>query len=84
MFHALFDAPVVNLRPSFAYGPGQERTKLVPHVTTALLEGRSPELSSGERRLDFVYAEDVAHAYVAAASAAGRRGPHDRHRPRRA
>jgi nucleoside-diphosphate-sugar epimerase len=74
MFHALFDAPVVNLRPSFAYGPGQERTKLIPHVTTALLEGRSPELSSGERRLDCVYAEDVAQAYVAAASARGVEG----------
>jgi UDP-glucose 4-epimerase len=74
MFHALFDTPVVNLRPSFAYGPGQELTKLVPHVTTALLQGRSPELSSGERRLDFVYAEDVAHAYIAAASASSVEG----------
>ena len=69
MFHALFAAPVVILRPSFAYGPWQERTKLIPHVTTALLEGRSPELSSGERRLDCVYAEDVARAYLAAAAA---------------
>ena len=68
MFHALFDAPVVILRPSFAYGPGQERTKLIPHVITGLLEGQSPELSSGERLLDCVYAEDVAHAYLCAAS----------------
>ena len=74
MFHALFDAPVVTLRPSFAYGPGQEATKLIPHVTTALLEGRSPELSSGERRLDFVFADDVARAYVAAASVPGVEG----------
>ena len=70
----LFDAPVVILRPSFAYGPGQEPTKLIPHVITALLEGRSPELSSGERLLDCVYAEDVARAYVEAASAAGVEG----------
>lgn len=68
MFHSLFDAPVVILRPSFAYGPGQERTKLIPHVITGLLEGESPKLSSGERLLDCVYAEDVAHAYVKAAS----------------
>jgi UDP-glucose 4-epimerase len=69
MFHALFETPVVILRPSFAYGPGQERTKLVPHVITKLLAGESPELSSGERVLDFVFAPDVAEAYVAAATA---------------
>ena len=46
MFHALFGLPVVILRPSFAYGPGQERTKLVLHVITGLLAGESPELSS--------------------------------------
>ena len=34
MFHALFETPMVILRPSFAYGPGQETTKLVPHVIT--------------------------------------------------
>jgi UDP-glucose 4-epimerase len=74
MFHALFDTPVVVLRPSFAYGPGQERTKLIPHVITALLDGDSPKLSSGERLLDCVYAEDVARAYVRAASVPGVEG----------
>jgi UDP-glucose 4-epimerase len=74
MFHALFDAPVVILRPSFAYGPGQEPTKLIPYVIRTLLEGGSPRLSSGERRLDCVYAEDVAQAYVAAASVQGIEG----------
>jgi UDP-glucose 4-epimerase len=74
MFHSLFDTPAVILRPSFAYGPGQEATKLIPHVTTALLEGRSPELSSGERLLDCVYADDIAQAYVLATRAAGIEG----------
>jgi UDP-glucose 4-epimerase len=74
MFHALFDAPVVILRPSFAYGPGQDPTKLIPHVIKTLLDGGNPRLSSGERRLDCVYAEDVAQAYVDAASAPGVEG----------
>jgi UDP-glucose 4-epimerase len=74
MFHSLFDAPVVILRPSFAYGPRQEPTKLIPHVITELLADRSPQLSSGERLLDCVYAEDVAHAYLDAASAPGVEG----------
>jgi UDP-glucose 4-epimerase len=74
MFHALFEVPVVILRPSFAYGPGQESTKLVPHVVTKLLAGESPELSSGDRRIDFVFAPDVGEAYLAAAGAAGVEG----------
>jgi nucleoside-diphosphate-sugar epimerase len=71
MFHALFETPVVILRPSFAYGPGQERTKLVPYVISELLGGESPELSSGDRLLDLVFAPDVAEAYLAAATARG-------------
>jgi UDP-glucose 4-epimerase len=74
MFHALFGTPVVILRPSFAYGPGQEATKLIPHVISGLLDGGSPELSSGERLIDCVYAEDVARAFVEAAAAPGVEG----------
>lgn len=74
MFHALFDSPVVILRPSFVYGPGQDSGKLIPYAITTLLEGGSPQLSSGERRLDCVYAEDVAQAYVGAASVPGVEG----------
>jgi len=69
MFHSLFETPVTILRPSYAYGPGQEAAKLLPHVITALLRGESPKLASGERQVDFVFAEDVGRAFVAAASA---------------
>ena len=69
MFHTLFDAPVTILRPSYAYGPGQDATKLLPYVITMLLRGERPNLSSGNRRMDFVFAEDVARAFVAAATA---------------
>jgi len=74
MFHALFETPVAVLRPSYAYGPSQEQSKLIPFVTTALLAGESPHLSSGQRKLDWVYAEDVARAYNAAASRPGIEG----------
>ena len=74
MFHALFATPVVILRPSYAYGPGQDETKLFPHVITNALQGERALLASGERRLDFVYSEDVGRAYVAAATAVGVEG----------
>jgi UDP-glucose 4-epimerase len=69
MFYLVFDTPVTILRPSYAYGPGQDSTKLLPHVISTLLRGERPELASGERRIDFVFAEDVGRAYVAAATA---------------
>jgi UDP-glucose 4-epimerase len=69
MFHLVFNAPVTILRPSYAYGPGQDSTKLLPHVISTLLRGERPKLASGERRIDFVFAEDVGRAYVAAATA---------------
>ena len=37
-FHAHFDTPVAILRPSYAYGPGQE-DKLIPHVVLSALRG---------------------------------------------
>jgi UDP-glucose 4-epimerase len=74
MFHALFQSPVVILRPSYVYGPGQEETKLIPHTIRALLEGKSPRLGSGTRRLDCVYATDAARAFCNAVSAVGVEG----------
>jgi UDP-glucose 4-epimerase len=69
MFHLLFETPVTILRPSYAYGPRQDTTKLLPHVISSVLRGERPELASGERRINFVFAEDVARAYLAAAMA---------------
>jgi UDP-glucose 4-epimerase len=74
MFHALFDSPVVILRPSYVYGPGQEDTKLIPYTIGTLLGGGSPRLGSGTRRLDCVYAADAARAFLSAVSAAGIEG----------
>jgi nucleoside-diphosphate-sugar epimerase len=69
MFHALWDAPVVVLRPSMVYGPGQrDVAKIVPYVVTSLLGGVSPRLTSGRWEVDWVYVDDVASAFVSAAS----------------
>ena len=68
MFAALHELPVVNLRVFMVYGPGQlDRAKLVPYVITSFLRGESPKLSSGTRRVDWVFVEDVAEAFLAAA-----------------
>ena len=54
------------------YGPGQlDVTKLIPYVTRCFLTGEVPELSSGRRPIDWVYVEDVADAFLAAAVTTG-------------
>ncbi|EWM13323.1 NAD(P)-dependent oxidoreductase [Kutzneria sp. 744] len=68
MFHELWDVPVTTLRIGMVYGPGQRDVrKLIPYVTTALLRGESPELTSGTRMVDWVYVDDVVEAFLAAA-----------------
>lgn len=75
MFHALYNAPVAILRLFMVYGPGQQDLrKLVPYVTLALLKGQTPELSSGVRKVDWIYVDDVAAGYLAAATAKGVEG----------
>jgi nucleoside-diphosphate-sugar epimerase len=56
---------VVNSVPFMVYGPGQQEGKLLPYVVRSLLEGRAPEIGSGDRRADWVYAGDVAEGLVA-------------------
>lgn len=68
MFHALYELQVATLRVFMVYGPGQsDGTKLIPYVTQSLLRGQPPELSSGTRKVDWVYVDDVVSAFVAAA-----------------
>jgi nucleoside-diphosphate-sugar epimerase len=67
MFHRLFRTPVVILRTYMTYGPGQPTWKLIPSTILALLQGRAPRLSSGQRELDWVYVDDVVEAFLRAA-----------------
>jgi nucleoside-diphosphate-sugar epimerase len=75
MFRALYRLPVVHLRIFMVYGPGQQDLrKLVPYVTTSLLRGEAPELTSGEREVDWIYVDDVVDAFLAAAVTPGAEG----------
>ncbi len=75
MFHQLWDVPVTTLRIGMVYGPGQQDLrKLIPYVTTALLRGESPELTSGTRLVDWIYVDDVVDAFLAAAGSASAPG----------
>ena len=65
-FRLHFGLPVTHARIFMVYGPGQrDLAKLVPHVTTRLLRGETPSLSSGRRRADWVFVEDAAAGIAA-------------------
>jgi nucleoside-diphosphate-sugar epimerase len=74
MFHQLFGTPVVILRTYVTYGPGQPEWKVIPSVIGALLRGEVPDLSSGTRRLDWIYVDDVTEGFLRAGYVAGLEG----------
>jgi UDP-glucose 4-epimerase len=68
LFQSVFELPTVILRPFFVYGPGrQPADKLVPYVMQTYLRRRRPRLSSPERKMDWVFIDDVAEAFLRAA-----------------
>lgn len=72
MFHSLYQLDVVVLRVFMVYGPAQsDLRKLVPSVILTLLKGESARLGSGQRLVDWIYVDDVAAGFVAAAEATG-------------
>jgi len=59
---------VVSLRPFTMYGPMEPPSRLVPSVVRHALAGRPIDLTPGDQARDFVYVEDVAGAFMRAAT----------------
>ena len=68
LFRNVGHLPVVVVRLAMVYGPEDPHEKrLMPYVIDSLLRGVEPALSSGLRRVDWVYVDDVVDALLAAA-----------------
>jgi UDP-glucose 4-epimerase len=75
MFYQLFRTPVVIPRIFMTYGPNQkDMQKLVPFVVRQLLRGEAPKLTSGRRRADWIYIDDVVEGLLRAAVIPGLEG----------
>lgn len=59
---------VISLRPFTMYGPLEPASRLVPSVVRRALAGYAIDLTPGEQRRDFVHVDDVADAFIAAAT----------------
>lgn len=72
MFHALYGLSTVIARVFMVYGPAQrDESKLVPYVIRSVQSGRAPEITSGARRIDWVYVDDVTAGLAALGRAEG-------------
>ncbi|MEP6690049.1 MAG: NAD-dependent epimerase/dehydratase family protein [Gemmatimonadaceae bacterium] len=59
---------LVSLRPFSMYGPMEPPGRLIPSVVRHALAGRPIDLTPGNQARDFVYVEDAADAFIAAAT----------------
>ncbi len=67
MYHRTKGWPIVIVRPFQVYGPGQPTQALIPAAILAAQEGRPFRMTGGQQERDFVYVDDVARGYLAAA-----------------
>jgi len=58
-----FDLPVIILRASVVYGPGQKKL-LIPYLFDCYLHQKTPDLTAGEQTRDFLYVDDLIEALV--------------------
>jgi nucleoside-diphosphate-sugar epimerase len=69
LFRAAYGLPLVTVVPFMTYGPRQKPFKVVPYTILTLLAGGQPRLSSGKRRVDWIYVDDVIDCFAAAGMA---------------
>lgn len=62
----IYRLPMIILRPTLAYGPGQNETMFIPALIKALLRNESFMMTPGEQTRDFIYIDDLVNAYIKA------------------
>ena len=61
--------PIVILRPTLAYGPGQASDMFLPALIEALLRNQSFAMSRGDQTRDYIFVEELVRACMAAMEA---------------
>lgn len=63
-----FNLPIHTLRLYSVFGPYEEPNRLIPNLIVYGLQGKLPPLAHPNTARDFIFAEDVVHAYLFAAN----------------
>ena len=74
MLFNIYKLPIIILRPTLAYGPGQKETMFIPTLIKALLRNERFIMTPGEQTRDFVFIDDLVNAYVRAGVSEGHFG----------
>jgi UDP-glucose 4-epimerase len=74
LFFHLYDLPVVIVRPTIAYGPGQGTDMFLPSLIFSLLQDKPFDMTFGEQTRDFVYITDLVRAVILASGKNSARG----------
>jgi len=67
LFFHLYNLPVIIIRPTLAYGPGQGNDMFVTSLITSLLDDKPFDMTLGDQTRDFVYVDDVVDSLILAA-----------------
>lgn len=65
MYGKYFGFPVIILRVSTMYGPGETDKRFIPSIIMKALRGKDIPLNSGKKSRDYVFVEDVVDALLA-------------------
>ncbi len=71
MFQAAYDWPITYLRPFNAYGPWQTPDRILPELILGALRGQPFQMTEGHQTREFNFVDDLARAFVLAATAPG-------------
>lgn len=64
IFSVQNNKPIITFRLFSVYGEYEQPGRLIPAIMTATINKKPINLSVGKQRRDFIYIDDVAHAYI--------------------
>ncbi len=64
-----YNLPIVVLRPTIVYGPGQGLEMFLPALIVSLLKGVAFKMTAGEQKRDYLHIKDLIRAMTLAVSA---------------
>ena len=60
--------PIIILRLSLVYGPGQNTDRFLPQLLTTLLKNKEFSMTKGEQKRDYIFVKDVVEALIKSSS----------------
>ena len=74
VLHRIYNIPSIVIRPTLAYGPGQDVDMFLPALIKTVLQDQPFPMTPGRQTRDFIYVSDLVEALLHAATAPGAAG----------